>query len=110
MKKFRSPGGAQHAGYIPTGTYAKPPRTPRSTLLLTWANRTNRTFQFRCWSYPVAGAAKAAQVPRPGGRLAVFAHVFEAPPEVPEALTAVCRRVASDSPLNPRPPLTQQAV
>jgi SAM-dependent methyltransferase len=55
------------------------------------------------WVDPVAGAAKAARVLRPGGRLAVFAHAFEAPPEVAEALTAVYRRVAPDSPLNLRP-------
>lgn len=52
------------------------------------------------WVDPVAGTAKAAQVLRPGGRLAVFAHVFEAPPEVTEAFTAVYRRLAPDSPLN----------
>jgi SAM-dependent methyltransferase len=55
------------------------------------------------WVDPVAGAAKAAQVLRPGGRLAVFWHVFETPPEVTEALTAVYRRVAPDSPFNARP-------
>src|SRR6185437_13427113 len=32
------------------------------------------------WVDPVAGVAKAAPVLRPGGRLAVFGHVFE-PPE-----------------------------
>src|SRR6202453_3786163 len=37
------------------------------------------------WVDPVAGAAKAAQVLRPGGRLAPFHHVFQAPPEVMEA-------------------------
>ncbi|ABW13527.1 Methyltransferase type 11 [Parafrankia sp. EAN1pec] len=55
------------------------------------------------WVDPVAGAAKAAQVLRPGGRLAVFGHAFDAPPEVQEAFTAVYRRVAPDSPLNLRP-------
>jgi len=54
------------------------------------------------WVDPVAGAAKAAQVLRPGGRLAVFGHAFDAPPEVAEAFTAVYRRVAPDSPLNGR--------
>jgi SAM-dependent methyltransferase len=52
------------------------------------------------WVDPVAGAAKAARVLRPGGRLAVFWHVFESPPEVTEALAAVYRRVAPDSPFN----------
>jgi SAM-dependent methyltransferase len=52
------------------------------------------------WVDPVAGAAKAARVLRPGGTLAVFGHVFDAPPEVTEAFATVYRRVAPDSPLN----------
>jgi hypothetical protein len=52
---------------------------------------------------PVAGPAKAAQVLRPGGRLAVFGHVFATPPEVTEALAVAYRRVAPDSPLNSQP-------
>lgn len=52
------------------------------------------------WVDPVAGAGKAAQVLRPGGRLAVFGHAFDAPPEVTDAFTTVYRRVAPDSPLN----------
>ncbi len=52
------------------------------------------------WVNPVAGAAKAAQVLRPGGRLALFWHVFELPPEVAEALAAVYKRVLPDSPFN----------
>jgi SAM-dependent methyltransferase len=52
------------------------------------------------WVDPVAGAAKAAQVLRPGGRLAPFHHVFQTPPEVMEALARVYRRVAPDSPFN----------
>lgn len=55
------------------------------------------------WVDPVAGAAKAAHVLRPGGRLAVFGHVFEAPLQVAEAFTAVYRRVAPDSPFNTQP-------
>ncbi|MEU5846773.1 class I SAM-dependent methyltransferase [Saccharopolyspora shandongensis] len=51
------------------------------------------------WVDPVAGAAKAARVLRPGGRLAVFAHVFEPPPPVAEAFAAAYQRVAPDSPL-----------
>jgi SAM-dependent methyltransferase len=50
------------------------------------------------WVDPVAGAAKAAQALRPGGRLAPFWHVFQLPPEVAEAFAAVYRRVAPDSP------------
>ena len=52
------------------------------------------------WVDPVAGAAKAARVLRPGGRLAPFHHVFQAPPEVMEALAQVYRRVVPDSPFN----------
>lgn len=52
------------------------------------------------WVDPVAGAAKAAQVLRPGGRLAPFHHVFQSPPEVMEALATVYQRVAPDSPFN----------
>jgi SAM-dependent methyltransferase len=52
------------------------------------------------WVDPVAGAAKAARVLRPGGRLAVFGHVFEPPPAVADAFAAVYRRVAPDSPFN----------
>lgn len=50
------------------------------------------------WIDPVAGAAKAAEVLRPGGRLATFGHVFEAPAEVAEPFTAAFRRVVPDSP------------
>jgi SAM-dependent methyltransferase len=55
------------------------------------------------WVDPVFGATKAARVLRPGGRLSMFGHVFEPPPAVAEAFTAVCRRVAPDSPFNARP-------
>ncbi len=50
------------------------------------------------WVDPVAGAAKAARVLRPGGRLAAFWHVFQLPPGVAEAFAAVYRRVVPDSP------------
>ncbi|WP_436763619.1 class I SAM-dependent methyltransferase [Streptosporangium sp. V21-05] len=50
------------------------------------------------WVDPVAGAAKAALVLRPGGRLAAFWHVFELPAGVTEAFAAVYRRVVPDSP------------
>jgi SAM-dependent methyltransferase len=49
------------------------------------------------WVDPVAGSAKAAQVLRPGGRLAVFWNVFQPPPEVVEAFSDVYRRVMPDS-------------
>jgi SAM-dependent methyltransferase len=50
------------------------------------------------WVDPVAGAAKAARVLRPGGRLAAFWHVFTPPSDVAEAVGAVYRRVVPDSP------------
>ncbi|GAA0372953.1 class I SAM-dependent methyltransferase [Microbispora corallina] len=58
------------------------------------------------WVDPVAGAAKAARVLRPGGRLAVFGHAFDAPPEVTDAFTAVIRRVAPGSPVSSGPART----
>ena len=42
---------------------------------------------------PIAGAAKAAQALRPGGRLAVFWNVFQPSPDVAEAFFAVYRRI-----------------
>jgi SAM-dependent methyltransferase len=62
------------------------------------------------WVDPVAGAAKAAQVLRPGGRLAPFHHVFQSPPEMMEALAKVYRRVAPDSPFNLSSQLTRSAL
>ncbi|MFK0114765.1 class I SAM-dependent methyltransferase [Streptomyces sp. NPDC090994] len=55
------------------------------------------------WVDPAVGAAKAARVLRPHGRLAVFGHVFEPPAEVAEAFAAACRRVAPDSPFSGQP-------
>ncbi|MGW5448089.1 class I SAM-dependent methyltransferase [Streptomyces asiaticus] len=52
------------------------------------------------WIDPVAGAAKAARVLRPGARLAAFWNVFRLPPELAEALAAVCRRVMPDAPFD----------
>lgn len=54
------------------------------------------------WVDPAVGAAKAARVLRPGGRLAVFWNAFQLPPGLGEALTAVYRRVMPDSPLHQR--------
>jgi SAM-dependent methyltransferase len=52
------------------------------------------------WVEPVAGAAQAAKVLRPGGLLALFWHVFQLPSEVAEAFAAVYERVVPDSPFN----------
>ncbi|MFH8370969.1 class I SAM-dependent methyltransferase [Streptomyces sp. NPDC018031] len=52
------------------------------------------------WVDPVAGAAKAARVLRPGGRLAAFWNVFQLPPEVAEAFAAGYRRVAPHGPFD----------
>ncbi|MFL6125606.1 class I SAM-dependent methyltransferase, partial [Actinophytocola sp.] len=52
------------------------------------------------WVDMVAGAAKAAQVLRPGGRLAPFWHVFQPPPSIAEALAEVYQRVVPDSPVD----------
>lgn len=57
------------------------------------------------WVDPVAGAAKAAQVLRPGGLLAPFHHVFQMPPEVLDALASAYQKVAPGSALPL--PLTQ---
>jgi SAM-dependent methyltransferase len=50
------------------------------------------------WVDPVAGAVRAAQVLRPGGRIAPFHHVFETPPEIRRALAQAYRRAVPDSP------------
>lgn len=55
------------------------------------------------WVDPAAGAARAAAVLRPGGRLAVFGHVYEPPPEVAEPFAAAFRRAVPDSPLSTQP-------
>ncbi|MET9086057.1 class I SAM-dependent methyltransferase [Streptomyces sp. NPDC004237] len=55
------------------------------------------------WVDPDVGALKAARVLRPGGRLAVFGHVYEPPAEVAEPFAAAFRRAAPDSPLNGQP-------
>ena len=50
------------------------------------------------WVDPIAGAAKAADVLRPGGRLAVFWNVFLPPPHVAQALADAHRRAVPNSP------------
>ncbi|MEW1833118.1 class I SAM-dependent methyltransferase [Streptomyces sp. NPDC088196] len=54
------------------------------------------------WIDPVAGAAKAARVLRPGGRLAAFWHVFQLPPDIAEAFAEVYERVVPEAPVNVR--------
>jgi len=49
------------------------------------------------WVDPVAGAAKAAQVLRPDGRLAVFWNAFQPPPGLGEAFAGVYRQVMPGS-------------
>jgi len=52
------------------------------------------------WVDPVAGAAKAAQVLRPGGLLAAFWHAFAQPADVADALASAYRRVVPDAPFD----------
>ena len=51
------------------------------------------------WVNMPAGAAKAAAVLRPGGRLAVFWNAADPPAELREAFGAVYHRVVPDSPM-----------
>ncbi|MEV0641867.1 class I SAM-dependent methyltransferase [Streptomyces sp. NPDC050619] len=62
------------------------------------------------WIDPVAGAAQAARVLRPGGRLAPFWHAFQLPPDVAEAVAEVCERVMPDAPFDFRAALARPAV
>ncbi|WP_067691912.1 class I SAM-dependent methyltransferase [Nocardia jejuensis] len=55
------------------------------------------------WVDPLAGAAKAARVLRPGGLLAPFWHVFQLPQEISAAFTTAYTRVAPDSPFRLQP-------
>lgn len=50
------------------------------------------------WVDPAAGAAKAAEVLRPGGRLALCWNVFQPPPEVVAAFADVHRRLLPEFP------------
>lgn len=54
------------------------------------------------WIDPVAGAAKAAQVLRTAGRLALFWNTFKPAPELAEAFTAVYAEVLPESPIYQR--------
>ncbi len=51
------------------------------------------------WVDPVAGTAKAAEVLRPHGRLAVFWNGGDAPPELAEAFAGVYRRLLPELPM-----------
>jgi len=55
------------------------------------------------WVDPIAGAARAAAVLRPGGRLAVFWNASEPPRALSEAFGEVYRRVLPDSPIAAQP-------
>ncbi len=50
------------------------------------------------WADPVVGASKAAEVLRPGGRIAPFWNVMSFPPDFGEGFSAVYRRVLPGSP------------
>ncbi|AZM56088.1 SAM-dependent methyltransferase [Streptomyces sp. WAC 01529] len=50
------------------------------------------------WVDPVAGAAKAARVLRPGGRLALFWNVPQLPPALTEAFADAYERAVPDAP------------
>lgn len=53
------------------------------------------------WIDPVAGAAKAADVLRPGGRLAVFWNVNQPPPDLAAVFAGIYRSVLPDAPAAP---------
>jgi SAM-dependent methyltransferase len=53
------------------------------------------------WVDPVAGAAKAARVVRPGGRLALFWNVFRPAPDLAAAFAAVHAHAVPGHPRNP---------
>ena len=63
------------------------------------------------WVDPAAGAAKAARLLRPGGRLAVFWNVGQPPPDLAYAFSDVYRRVLPDTPFagTPSDPLAAYA-
>ncbi len=51
------------------------------------------------WMDPVVGAAKAAELLHPGGRLAVFWNVFQPAPDLAEAFAGVYRQALPDLPV-----------
>lgn len=58
------------------------------------------------WVDPVAGAAQAARVLRPGGRLAVFWNSVRPPASLAEEFAAVYRRVLAEAPMFKMPAST----
>jgi SAM-dependent methyltransferase len=52
------------------------------------------------WVEPVAGAAKARDILRPGGRLAVFWNVMQFPADIAAAFLAVNQRELGDTPFS----------
>ncbi|WP_107654815.1 class I SAM-dependent methyltransferase [Nocardia suismassiliense] len=62
------------------------------------------------WVDPVAGAAKAAEVLRPGGRLALFWNVSQPPPELAETFAEVYRGAVPDSPFSRMPATSPVAM
>jgi SAM-dependent methyltransferase len=64
------------------------------------------------WVDPVAGAAKAARVLRPGGRLAVFWNAAQLPADLGAAFAEVYREVQPGLPFNPwaRPALDSYVI
>ncbi|MFI9403519.1 class I SAM-dependent methyltransferase [Nocardia sp. NPDC052316] len=62
------------------------------------------------WVDPVAGAAKAAEALRPGGRLALFWNVSQPPPDLGETFAEVYRRAVPDSPFFRMPPTSPAAM
>ena len=52
------------------------------------------------WVDPMIGAARAAEVLRPGGRLALFWYVFEPPPALKEAFSAIYQSVLPGTPFS----------
>lgn len=61
------------------------------------------------WVDPVVGAARAAEVLHPGGRLATFWHVFDLPKPIAAAFAEIYRRVVPDAPFdfNTTKPMTE---
>jgi SAM-dependent methyltransferase len=62
------------------------------------------------WVDPVAGAARAAQVLRPGGRLALFWYVFRPTSGLADTFSAVYERALPDTPIAEGPDLQPRRV